>query len=348
MNYSNFKDPLGLLGRILRSKDKTAYFVLFREALTIILTPLDLLLQLFEKNTLKNATENSLPIILILGGSRNGTTLLYQTIVQYLPVSYFSNLIASFPRAPITAYRLFGKLFQRPKRNFKSYYGSVTGLAGPSDAFSIWNRWLGKDRNNAPNQIGKQQQAEMKHFFHAWHRIVNMPLVNKNNRNSLCVPLLDTMFKNIFFIEIHRNPVYVAQSLVLSRMAIQGNKTTGWGLLSKDSESATDKYAYIDDVCHQVYEVDKVLEQARNNVDSTKYIRVNYENFCRDPKRVVQDISQKVLGQTCASKDLESLIFDIDSNQQRLADEEFGRILRGIENLYGKFSSTNNMIADDL
>ena len=41
MGYSNFKDPIGLLKRMLFSGNKTAYSVLFREALIKILVPIE-------------------------------------------------------------------------------------------------------------------------------------------------------------------------------------------------------------------------------------------------------------------------------------------------------------------
>ncbi len=321
---------------MLFSGNKAARFVLLREGVALLLIPFDVLFLIFERRFLKKASQRSEPLILILGGSRSGTTLLYQTLAAYLPVSYINNFYASFHRSPITAFKLFHRIFRRSKKSFKSYYGSVAGFAGPNDAFSLWNRWLGTDRNHIDDQMDEKAKSEMKRFFNAWHGVSKKPFLNKNNRNSLCAPLFDSIFENIYFVEIHRDPIYVAQSLVLSRRAVQGSEKIGWGLLSKDSDDNDDPLAYIDDICNQVYQVDELLAKGRSEIDPNRYFRISYENFCRNPGEVVQHISVMALNQNNSSKELVNLSFSTAANRQRLGDKEFEHICLCIKKLYGK------------
>lgn len=345
MGYSNFKDPFGLLKRMLLSKNKIAYSILVREALAKLLIPLDQLLKISEKKRLKKTKSISeLPIILIIGGSRSGTTLLYQTLVHYLPVSYVSNFIAAFKHSPITAYKLFNSLVPKSKKTFESYFGSVAGQGGPNDAFDLWNRWLGQDRNHIPKEISSASKSEMKNFFNAWLGVSKKPFLNKNNRNSLCAPLLASIFKNIYFVEIYRDPIFVAQSLLLSRRTIQGDSNIGWGLLSKDSVKSEDPLHYIDDICQQVYQVDKVLAQGRKKIDPKKYIRVSYQNFCENPKETIQKIGFEAMNHKINSKNLANLRFSTNANQQRLKDDEFKKICDCIEKLYGTNSVTKDIV----
>lgn len=339
MGYANFKDPLGLLKRMLLSRNKIAYSILFREALGKILIPFDFLFQVFEKKRLKKSESISTdPIILILGGSRCGTTLLYQTLVHYLPVSYVSNFIASFHRSPITAYRLFNRIIPKSNSSFQSYFGSVVGLGGPNDAFSIWNRWLGEDRNHVAEDISSPSKSEMKNFFNTWLNMSRKPFLNKNNRNSLCAPMLDEVLSNSHFIEIYRDPIFVAQSLVISRRTIQGSTKLGWGLLSKDAKESKDPLQYIDDICNQVYHVDQILAEARKKIDPKKYIRVSYESFCKNPGKTIQKVGQEFINYNVRSRELMRLKFSTKANEQRLDDIEFNRICLCIEKLY----KTNN------
>ena len=335
MSYANFKDPLGLLKRMLLSGNKVAYSVLRRELLSKVMTPLDYMLQGREKRLLRrSSSESSKPVILILGGSRSGTTLLYQTLAYHLPVSYISNFIAVFRRSPIAAFRLFHRFIPRANKNYQNYFGSVAGLGGPNDAFSIWNRWLGEDRNHVPSDISHQSKSEMKNFLNTWLAVSKKPFLNKNNRNSLCAPMFASIFDNVFFIEIYRNPIFVAQSLVLSRRAVQGNAKIGWGLLSKNSsEDNDDPMAYIDDICEQVHQVNQILAKGREKIDPEKYIRVSYEDFCENPGDLIQIVGLKVLNLTIDFTDLAHLQFSTASNQQRLNNEEFGRIRSYFEKL---------------
>ncbi|MCW5515658.1 sulfotransferase [Muriicola sp. Z0-33] len=335
MGYSNFKDPFGLLKRMLLSGNKIAYSVLIREVLNKILIPVDFLLHRKEKRRLqKQRSISKDPIILVLGGSRSGTTLLYQTLAYYLPVGYISNFIAAFSRSPISALKLFGRFLPKPKKSFQSYYGSVSGMGGPNDAFSLWNRWLGDDRNHIPKEINEQSSADMKLFFNTWLHITKKPFLNKNNRNSLCAPLLDEILENVYFIEIHRDPIFVAQSLVLSRRAVQGTNKIGWGLLSQDSENTGDPLDYIDDICKQVYQVDQTLASGRKKIDPKKYLRVSYEDFCKQPQELIQKVAKNVLNYEIETESLKDLKLSTNTNSQRLNDAEFNRICNCIEKLY--------------
>ena len=108
---------------MLKSGNRAAYFTLIREGMGVALRPLDWLFSFSEKRRLQRCKKSDLPLILILGGSRSGTTLLYQTLAQYLPVSYFNNLSVSFGKSPITAGKRFNWLLRRQKGNFNNYYG---------------------------------------------------------------------------------------------------------------------------------------------------------------------------------------------------------------------------------
>jgi hypothetical protein len=327
MSYSNFKDPFGLFKRMLLSRNTTAYFILFRELLAKILVPVDFLLQGFEKRILeKSRVDSDQPVILILGGSRSGTTLLYQTLTHYLPVSYMNNFLALFHRSPIAALKLFNRFIPKSKKNYKSYYGSVAGLDGPNDAFSIWNRWLGDDRNHIIKDISEEKRSEMKNFFNAWMQVSKKPFLNKNNRNSLCAPTLDSVLDNVFFIEIYRDPIFVAQSLILSRRSVQGSDKIGWGLLSEDSKESEDPFSYIDDICNQVHQVNCILAEGRKKIHFKKYIRVSYEDFCENPADLIQKVNLEALGKKNDFAYLDHLRFSTAANKQRLSDDEFNRI----------------------
>ncbi|WP_209402409.1 sulfotransferase [Pseudozobellia sp. WGM2] len=333
MSYSNFKDPIGLLKRMLLSGNKIAYFVLLREFLAKVLVPLDFLLQNREKKIIKSAErKENQPIILVLGGSRSGTTLLYQTLAYYLPVSYISNFIAAFERSPIAAYKTFNRFIPKPKKKFKSYYGSVSGSGGPNDAFHLWNRWLGEDRNHIPAELDQHTKLDMQSFFNAWSGISKKPFLNKNNRNSLCSSDLYKSLNNIYFVEIYRNPIYVAQSLILSRREVQGNHEIGWGLLSKDHKKNGDPLGYINDVCNQVNAVNQAIDKERKKIDPERYFRVSFENFCENPSLTVRQVSMMALGIDINSENLDLLKFSKNPNKQRLTDVEFNRILHYFKN----------------
>ena len=335
MSYDNFKDPLGLAKRMLASGNKAAYFTLLREALGMILKPIDWLLMPWERKLLRQSPSQSHAKLLILGGSRSGTTLLYQVLAQYLPVSYFSNLNTIFHRSPIAAGKLFSPLLRRRKGDFQNYFGSVSGFSGPNDGFPIWNRWLGEDRNSLPTKIDQAKLEEMRLFFRAWSAAFPLPFLNKNNRNTLAIPFLEANLDHVQYLEIRRNPIFVVQSLILSRVAVQGSKYIGWGLKSTDSDRRGDPLRYIDDICEQVYEVEKSLDEAKLKIPTQRYLSVSYEDLCSKPKAVIQQVSD-FLGIPHPNPDeLKDLQPFQNTNIQRLDDQEWDRINSCLSKLYG-------------
>ena len=143
--YGNFRDPVGLLKRMLLSGNRAAYDALLRAGLAIGVTPIDLLLQSRERRHLSEVSldKPTHPQLLIVGPPRSGSTLLYQTLARYADVSYLSNLSDLFPRSPIAATSLLQRRRKLGGKNFSNYYGQTAGLRAPNDGFAVWNRWAG-------------------------------------------------------------------------------------------------------------------------------------------------------------------------------------------------------------
>ncbi len=332
-DYANFRDPTGLLKRMLLSKDRAAHSALYRAAAAMLLQPLDLILERVERRKLQEAKASDLPMVFIVGAPRSGTTLLYQTLAHFLPVTYFTNWSALFPRAPITA-SLWADRFLKAKRfDDRSFYGNVAGLAAPNDGFDVWNRWLGADRYRASQQIDESAKREMKFFFNAWLAAFEKPFINKNNRNTDCVGLLASTFEHAYFIEVRRHPVYVAQSLLLARLRIQGSKEIGWGLRSVDGAPGK---SGVDEVCDQVFNIEMKLRADKQSLAPNRFMEIPYEQFCRDPRSFVQHIAQnflkKEIDETALRRNLQP--FGV-TNEVRLERKEFEMIHARIGELYG-------------
>lgn len=333
-SYANFKDPFGLLKRMLLSRDRAARSALYRAAAMKFVGPLDLMLEKSERRLLQEENRiSNLPIIFVVGAPRSGTTLLHQTLARYLPMTYFTNLSALFPRAPLTASLKFARFLKAKRFDDRSFYGNVAGWAAPNDGFHVWNRWLGTDRYRAPQQISASAAREMRTFFNAWLAAFEQPFINKNNRNTDCVALLASIFDHACFIEVRRHPVYVAQSLLQARQQIQGSAEIGWGLHSADSSSGK---GHIDEICEQVFSIEKKLRTDKQRVAPGRYMEVSYERFCQNPRELVQKIARTFLQQELDESALRQNLrpFRV-TNEIRIGRMEFDQIQKRIEALYG-------------
>ena len=104
--------------------------------------------------------------------------------------------------------------------------------------------------------------------------------------------------KKFLFSEDRRseNRRLFAQSLLLARQVVQGDKRRKWGVRSYDQESAADPLGYVDSVCRQVTEVERSLRRDMPALPRERVVEVPYEEFCADPVRIIERISEAVWG----------------------------------------------------
>jgi hypothetical protein len=237
-------------------------------------------------------------------------------------------LSALFPHAPITAQRLFLRRESHSSASFHSYYGNTTGLAEPNDGFHVWNRWLGNDRYRAPETLPDDAVAEMRRFFAAWTATFGRPFLNKNNRNTDCIALLGRVLPEAYFVVVRRDPVYVAQSLLIARQHIQGDKSWKWGLLSRDQEPDTGPLGYVDSVCRQVVDIEHRIADECAALPASRIVDVSYEAFCKRPADAIEAVYTRVWGEPA---DLSAVRKELDlvggsTNRPRVSAEELARI----------------------
>ena len=291
-SLSNFTDPFGLVGRMLKSGNRAAYAALFREGLRLGAIPFDSMLGTVERRRLAKAPVLDLPLIFIVGAPRSGTTLIYQALAAFLDVTFPTNLTAMFPKSPLTVARLQRWIPWSERPDFNNFYGQTTRFRGPNDAFHLWNKWLGEDRYLPAQEISDEAASDMRRFFDTWTSTIGKPFLNKNNRNAYAVKLLAQKLPNARFVVVRRNPMFVAQSLIIARENIQGDKSLAWGLQSVSTTQTADSLAYVDEVCRQVIEIDIELDRQLATVSEDRVFGVTYEGFCDNPAGSIRAIAE--------------------------------------------------------
>jgi len=293
---SHFQDPVGLAKRLIRSRNDAAWFAMESAFLGLLLTPLDMLLQIAEKRRYCNAPKPKRPLILVCGAPRSGTTLVAQALISHLPVCYFNNLTSVFPRAPIVANLLFGNPIGPKTLDYDSYYGKSVSFSGPNDALYIWDRWLGKDRTSIPTALSQSAKEQLSKFFGAYEQAFERPIVGKNNSLNTCAHLIAEVLDSAHFLCMARHPVYLAQSLLKARTDIHGDPNTVYGVFTttKANDRKTD---YIEDVCEQVFFYEQKIKEQQTIIGPERFWIVSYETFCEKPEQLVKKVSEQILHQ---------------------------------------------------
>lgn len=300
---TQFHDPVGLFIRLLRTGHPAAYFAMATAGLGIILTPLDILLQIFEKRLYENASPPRLPLIFVCGAPRTGSTFFTQVLINNLPVNFLNNLTSIFPLSPLTANRLFGRFLMPGILTYASYYGKSVNFSGPNDALYIWDRWFGEDRAVIPTGLSPADRENMIRFFGAWEQFFQKPLINKNNSLNTYANLVAEVFENACFICMTRDPLYLAQSLLNARMDIHGNIHTPYGI---DSPHHAHPDNYIESVCEQVLFYEQVTKEQQAIIGEDRFWIVQYEEFCRHPEDIIKRVSEEILGLQISIEDLKA------------------------------------------
>lgn len=340
----HIQDP-GLLIRMIRSGSRAAWFTILTTVLGFLLAPLDMLFEIFEKKYYERASGPRLPLIFVCGAPRTGTTLASQVLINNLPVSYFNNLTALFPRSPIVANRLFGRLIGR-KMDYESYYSKTVGLSGPNDAFYIWNRWMVEDETGMQCVLLGSKTEAMVRFFGAYEQAFQKPIISKNNSLNTRAVSIANVFKQAYFICMTRDPAYVAQSLLAARLEIQGDLEARLWVDNPD-KSHLQRGDYIEDVCDQVlYHERKILEQ-QQIIGADRFWIVSYEQFCREPELLIKRVSEQILGQRVDLDELKKTVKPFQlSNAVRMPPPLFKQIKQTLADLRGDPVSKQLQIED--
>lgn len=291
---AGFHDPIGLARRLLRSKDPAAMFAMRAAALGPVFMPLDLLLAPLERLRYRRSRAPQRPILFVCGPARSGTTLTAQILIRSLPVSYLTNLISLFPRAPLTAQFSFGGMRRKADVTYESYYGRTSGWSGPNDALNLWDRWLGNDRTLVPELITPAAQSGMLSFFGALEQHTERSTLAKNNALNVSAHLVADVLPTACFICLERSRIGLAQSLLKARVDIHGAQGHPYGLMPPDSRPGDDA---VEDVCRQVFYHEQVAHEQVRRLGSERFLRVRFEDVLRDPRAFVERIGRDILGE---------------------------------------------------
>ena len=284
--------PLSLAWRLLSGGSAEARSAVLMALAGAALTPLDLALTVSERRYVVRAEKQDHPLVFVVGPPRSGTTLLAQYLINRLDVCYINNLTALFPRAPLTANRLFGRWAPLSKGSYTAYYGKSTRLAGANDGLHIWDRWLGKRREEVPRKLAESAEHSLLRFFDALRQHYDRPVVNKVNRLNTCAHLVAAVLDNCHFICLQRDPLFLAQSLYLARQEIVGDMNTPYGT-AHDNRVVQDP---VEDVCRQVLFHERCAIAQQKRLGQDRFRIVSYEEFCDRPGDLVSALVTDIEG----------------------------------------------------
>ena len=315
---------------------------LARKVLKYLLTPAELLCQ----QTVEIPEEVAGPVF-IVGPPRSGTTLFYQSFIHRFQVGYLSNVMDWFPGRPCVGYKIQKLLLNRKSATsqvepFRSQYGKTTGLLGPYEAGPFWYQWFphGDDGIITGADLTSQNQNAMRRAVARLQRISGTPVVFKNVYNILRIDALHTVFPTALFISIVRNPVEIAQSILLARRKERSDSVSWWSVRPPNWQLVSDQPP-IDQVAFQAVSLMQLMKTSFSLLPQGHHIQIAYKQFCFDPEGNMHEVDKFLARKNVSLKKHHRLPEKFPySGNPKLAPDEYEHLEQSV----GKFLEMQNEI----
>lgn len=274
----------------------------------------------------------------IVSPPRAGTTLTRQVVSWSIPTSYFSNLtaISSFHLGkplPITTAKMAKRMEgDQNLGSFESNFGRTEGRGAPAEGETIWAYWF---RNRygpvEPEEVSPRQAQGMYRAVAATEQIFGLPFFNKTTVLSLRIRAIRKVFPNALFIQVMRDPLDMAQSIYKARTT----RYPHWlGARPRECENVDGK-SVLEQVCEQVYYVEKNIARERTAVGEQAFLTVQYKDVCQNPQREAERIAAFMDANGAPAKLTRPLPESFKLSHGRKVEEaEYNEMRRLLDRLY--------------
>lgn len=291
---------------------------------------------LYAKNSALRPLENLLarrhhttdyPIVFIVAPPRSGTTLLFQLMARYLKIEYPTNFVARYWMAPLCGMHRQRMVESRRDIPLESQFGGTRGDVSPHEFSWFWQFWSGFFATDdlTPEELDTIAWPTIRRELGAMCGFRKRPLVLKSlNYLVYNIPRFARELPNSCFIYIQRDPVFVAQSILESRMKRYGRDDLWWTIRPRDVADWTMR-SPIDQVCHQVTDITRGIEEGLAELPKERHLKLRYSDLVAAAPAQLSRIAEFA---GCESSGLEQLRSDelVNGNAPRLSGVDMALI----------------------
>ncbi len=248
------------------------------------------------------------PLILVMGPLRSGTTLITQWLANTGLVAYPTNLLSRFYQAPIIGAKI-QLLLTDPRYNFrdelgeftqvadfKSENGKTKGVLAPNEFWYFWRRFLPeRDRDvwSDDELTHGMQTSTMLAELAGMMGVFDKPFAAKGMLFNYNIPFLDAIFDKVLFIQIKRDPVANIASVLKARQRQLGSESE-WYSFKIPEYDQLKGLPPVSQATGQIHYINQAISRGLENVASHRKITVHYEEFCRNPESLYQELTDKL------------------------------------------------------
>jgi len=256
----------------------------------------------------KVRTEQSFPLILIMGPMRSGTTLFMQWLANNGLVAYPTNLLSRFYQAPILGAKI-QLLLTDPRFNFRdelgefiqqteyhSENGKTKGALAPNEFWYFWRRFLAEPQRDVWTDDELTQSMDINTLraeLIGMMEVFQQPFAAKGMLFNYNISFLDSIFEKILFVQLKRDPVTNVASVLEARKRQLGSESDWYSFKIPEYQQLKDMDP-VTQVCGQIHYINQAVDNGLKNVDESRKLVVQYEDFCINPECCFNELTKKL------------------------------------------------------
>jgi hypothetical protein len=162
--------------------------------------------------------------------------------------------------------------------------------------------------------------------------VFGSPFVNKTTALSLRIRALAEAFPTALFVQVHRDPLDTAQSILRARLT----EYPDWlGARPRECEDVSGK-SVERQVCDQVFYIERSIARERNAVGEERFLSVSYRDACEHPDRELERIRGFMAGHGAPTQRIRAVPASFPfSHGCKVDQEQYRRMQAYLEELAG-------------
>ena len=239
----------------------------------------------------------SYPLIFILGMSRSGTTLLYQTLVKHLRLGYPNNLIARFWSNPCVGIFLSRSILGSHKSiSFQSSFGNTPTITDPHEFGHFWKHWFDFRSDSADvlsaEQLSRIDWAGLARVLRDMTRCFGLPVLFKQLALSFQAHRLSIELPESRFIYIYRPSYEIASSILKTRRERHGSDAFWFGLKPPKWQRLLD-LPPLEQIRKQVDVCTGLIREQIETIKADQLYTIDFNDLKKHPMSSVQKVKAK-------------------------------------------------------
>jgi hypothetical protein len=247
--------------------------------------------------TLQLPQEPAMPVILVVGAPRSGTTVLMQWLAASGHFAVPSNLLSRFYAAPYLGGRIQcllvdprfdhqGELADAAAHDvpYRSHVGKTKGMIQPNEFWYFWRRFI---PNTDPEWISPEDEARIdvqgfRAGVAAIEAAFRRPFATKGIILQYNLRCLLRIFPKLLVIHTRRHPFYNIQSLLKARRDYFGDEGTWFSVKPKEYPHLR-HLSPVEQVTGQVFHTRSGIDAELAQMPQEHGLIIDHEAFCADP-----------------------------------------------------------------